>query len=298
MERVQDRLHDTIRVSQHVVVPEAQDEIAHGFQDRGSCPVLFGPLRVLPAIELHDHASICANKIDHVAIDRRLPAKLPTGEAAVAQTEPQHAFRVGLVATQASGYADLASHALAPSPQPSPRWGEGARRVRCLLHALLLTVRTQANPLAPPLPGGERSAREARRVRGQGLIESHLPPHPNPLPSGEREHAEFCACSCRPLLVRTQGAPLAPPLPGGERWAGEARRVRGEGPSEVPLPPPPTPPPGGGGERPGSPACPRGPLLVRTRGAPLAPPPPGGERWAREARGGGGQGPIESPLPP
>src|SRR5262245_24623716 len=130
MERVQDRLHDTIRVSQHVVVPEAQDEIAHGFQDRGSCPVLFGPLRVLPAIELHDHASICANKIDHVAIDRRLPTKLPTGEAAVAQTEPQHAFRVGLVAAQASGYADLASHALPPSPQPSPRWGEGARRVR------------------------------------------------------------------------------------------------------------------------------------------------------------------------
>src|SRR5262245_29855142 len=117
---------------------------------------------------------------------------------------------------------------LAPSPQPSPLRGEGARRVcRLLLQAPV--VRTQGAALAPPRPGGERPAREARRVRGQGLIESHLPPHPNPLPCGERERAESAACSCRPLLVRTQGAPLAPPLPGGERSAREARRVRGQG---------------------------------------------------------------------
>src|SRR5262247_2352531 len=37
-------------------------------------------------------------------------------------------------------------------------------------------------PLAPPLPGGERSAREACRVRGQGPIESHSPPSPHPSP--------------------------------------------------------------------------------------------------------------------
>src|SRR5262245_60437727 len=159
-------------------------------------------------------------------------------------------------------------------------------------------VRTQANPLAPPLPGGKRSAREARRVRGQGLIESHLPPHPNPLPCGERERAESAACSCRPLLVRTQGAPLAPPLPGGERSAREAGRVRGQGLIESHLPPHPNPLPCGERERAESAACSRRPLLVRTQGAPLAPPLPGGERSAREARRVRGQGPIESHLPP
>src|SRR5262245_45819065 len=51
------------------------------------------------------------------------------------------------------------------------------------------------DPLAPPLPGGERSDREAIRVRGQGPIESHLPPHPTPLPPGERERAQFAAAS-------------------------------------------------------------------------------------------------------
>src|SRR5262249_59455350 len=30
---------------------------------------------------------------------------------------------------------------------------------------------------------------------GQGPIESHSPPHPNPLPAGERECAEFVALS-------------------------------------------------------------------------------------------------------
>src|SRR5262245_3777788 len=31
------------------------------------------------------------------------------------------------------------------------------------------------------------------RVRGQGPFESHLPPHPTPLPKGEREQTEFAA---------------------------------------------------------------------------------------------------------
>src|SRR5262245_21758857 len=36
----------------------------------------------------------------------------------------------------------------------------------------------ESMPLAPPLPGGERSDREAIRVRGIGLIEIYSPPHP------------------------------------------------------------------------------------------------------------------------
>jgi hypothetical protein len=47
----------------------------------------------------------------------------------------------------------------------------------------------------PPLPAGERSDREAIRVRGFGLLDIPEPPHPNPLPYGERERAELVAGS-------------------------------------------------------------------------------------------------------
>jgi hypothetical protein len=39
-----------------------------------------------------------------------------------------------------------------------------------------------------PLPGGERV-----RVRGFEPIEGIRPPHPTPLPNGEREQTEFSA---------------------------------------------------------------------------------------------------------
>src|SRR5215475_1009723 len=51
-----------------------------------------------------------------------------------------------------------------------------------------------ARPLAPPRPSGERSARSCAPGEGaRAHIESHSPPHPNPLPAGERERAEFAA---------------------------------------------------------------------------------------------------------
>src|SRR3984893_17215479 len=50
-------------------------------------------------------------------------------------------------------------------------------------------------PLASPLPAGERSAHEVRRVRGIGTLDEAGPPHPNPLPTGERERTELAAAS-------------------------------------------------------------------------------------------------------
>src|SRR5262245_61790714 len=61
------------------------------------------------------------------------------------------------------------------------------------LHTNAAYMLREAKPLAPPRPVGERSARFARRVRGNRAIERSLPPHPNPLPNGERERAEFAA---------------------------------------------------------------------------------------------------------
>src|SRR5215813_7604981 len=194
----------------------------------------------------------------------------------------------------------------------------------------------QAAPLAPPLPGGERSARAARRVRGNRPAESHLPPHPNPLPSGERERAQSLASpvpiptSSRCVAPRhdAQSAPLALPLPGGERSARFARRVRGPGRcvNGRSLPPHPNPLPTQVGparlahdkcetraspvsrerERAQSLASPV-PIPTSSRcvaprhdaqAAPLAPPLPGGERSARAARRVRGNRPAESHLPP
>src|SRR5262249_10515639 len=99
------------------------------------------------------------------------------------------------------------------------RWGRTARRTASATRRKQRKRRNrQAGPLqlAPPLPSGERHrrpsaavleaknadakhrlSREAIRVRGRGPIENPAPPHPNPLPTGERERAEFSATSMR-----------------------------------------------------------------------------------------------------
>src|SRR5205085_2427928 len=60
---------------------------------------------------------------------------------------------------------------------------------------------TRRSTLSSPLPCGERSARGARRVRGHRSSEGAAPPHPNPLPTGEREPT---ACAAR----NSRGAPV------------------------------------------------------------------------------------------
>src|SRR5882672_9093338 len=58
--------------------------------------------------------------------------------------------------------------------------------VRSCAHNATPLIPTQAGTLH--LSHRERSTRGARRVRGYKLA-SHEPPHPNPLPNGERETA-------------------------------------------------------------------------------------------------------------
>src|SRR5262245_43641477 len=57
-----------------------------------------------------------------------------------------------------------------------------------------------------PADDGERSDREAIRVRGNKLIESHHPPHPSPLPAGER--------SCLIKQLKTMAKPIHSDKPG------------------------------------------------------------------------------------
>gem|GEM_PF-5238328 len=68
--------------------------------------------------------------------------------------------------------------------------------------------------------GRSLSHRERGGVRGFGLSFPHHPPHPNPLPSGEREPAEFAAV--RGFSLSVPGNPLTPTLsPNGERERAE-----------------------------------------------------------------------------
>ena len=63
--------------------------------------------------------------------------------------------------------------------------------------------------------GAQRS--EGIRVRGEPPIESHLPPHPNPLPDGERECAEFSISSVlNPQSIGSKSA--------ASRWEPAPRR--------------------------------------------------------------------------
>src|SRR5262245_8402507 len=96
--------------------------------------------------------------------------------------------------------------------------------------------------------GGGGASCSRMSLRSCGLlatIESHAPPHPDPLPNGERERAEFAASWCLNRTRRddlNEAEPLAPPLPGGERSARLARRVRGSRAIESHAPPHPEQP--------------------------------------------------------
>ena len=86
--------------------------------------------------------------------------------------------------------------------------------------------KTGVNALASPLPLGEVGEQQSCET-GEGLrsIESVEPPHPNPLPQGERERTVLAA------TYRLRGEPSPhiaeppDPQPGGERLQGAAARV-------------------------------------------------------------------------
>jgi hypothetical protein len=129
--RAQNVFEHTIGITEHVVIPIAQNEIAHSLQNIRSIRVHCSALIMLPAIELHDELRLCAAKVDNKSLDRYLPLELPAGKSSIAQTKPEHTLGIGLI--------------------------------------------------LPQLP------------RESCISLLHRPPHPNPLPDGERESAESVA---------------------------------------------------------------------------------------------------------
>jgi hypothetical protein len=107
---VENGLHDTIGVRQHVVVPEAKHQVTQPFQDQCSFGILLDALRMLATIKFDDEPCIGTNEVDDEPINGCLSSEFPAFETTITQTKPQHAFGVGLTATKSSRCTDIPSH--------------------------------------------------------------------------------------------------------------------------------------------------------------------------------------------
>lgn len=121
---------DAVDISQHVVIPEAHDDIAARRQVRGTLLVSLISRRVLPSVELDNEPRRLTTKIDDVIPDRRLPTEFQSVQTPVTQTKPQDSFCVGLLTPQTSCCINTPRHnpspALASLGHPLPL-GEGRR---------------------------------------------------------------------------------------------------------------------------------------------------------------------------
>ncbi|SDF81716.1 hypothetical protein SAMN05216241_102446 [Limimonas halophila] len=83
---VADGSDNSIRIAQHVVVPEPHDGKAAVLQIPCPSGVLFVSQRVLAAIDFHDQPMGHAYEIDHIGADRVLTAKLYAHDPAPTQS--------------------------------------------------------------------------------------------------------------------------------------------------------------------------------------------------------------------
>jgi hypothetical protein len=103
IDRAQDHLQHAIRVSHHVVIPESQNEVTHGFEHVRSVCVAFSILIMLSAIDFHDELPVGTEEVDDKSVDRYLSLEFPSPKPAITQAKPQHALGISLFATQAPG---------------------------------------------------------------------------------------------------------------------------------------------------------------------------------------------------
>jgi hypothetical protein len=75
-----------IDVSDHVVIPEAQDAIALAFEKSGTLRIGGGHFGMLPAINLDDESSVVTGKVHDVGPQPNLPSEM---RARNGQTMPQ-----------------------------------------------------------------------------------------------------------------------------------------------------------------------------------------------------------------
>jgi len=142
---------DAFGVGQHLVVPEAEDAVALGYEEVGPGGRVEG---VLAAIELDDQMKFETDEVDDIRSDAMLATELGAIELSRAQMAPKRLLCLGGVAPELSRSVGQHSETLHYSPAPSipltlpPLRGgplplpQGERE-------------TKASPIAP-LPLGER----------------------------------------------------------------------------------------------------------------------------------------------
>jgi hypothetical protein len=84
IEGAQNLFQHAINISDYVVVPKSQDEITHGFQNRGSICITRALPLVLAAIKLKDEFGLPTKEIHDKAFNRDLSLELPTSKPAIA----------------------------------------------------------------------------------------------------------------------------------------------------------------------------------------------------------------------
>jgi hypothetical protein len=91
---------NAINISQHLVVPKPENEVAAIFEILSPARVLLSLSDVLTTIELNDQLDARTAEIDDKTIECHLPPKFQTNKAITAQPEPQVSFSVGLLLAQ------------------------------------------------------------------------------------------------------------------------------------------------------------------------------------------------------
>ena len=71
-----DAIQHTFEISQHLVVPEAEDAVALQTEERFASSIGFTSRRVMSTIELDDHPQLGAAEVDDVWSEWMLPAEL------------------------------------------------------------------------------------------------------------------------------------------------------------------------------------------------------------------------------
>jgi hypothetical protein len=93
-----DRLQHTVDIAHHIVVPDAQNQIAVVFDIGRPLRVFKAALVMLPAIQFNDEMGELTAEIDNIGPDRHLSPKFHSVKTPVAQPKPQGPLGVGLIA--------------------------------------------------------------------------------------------------------------------------------------------------------------------------------------------------------
>jgi hypothetical protein len=119
-------------VGEDVVVPEADDAIAAGFEPGGADVVSRFRSGVLAAVDLDDQLRLRTEEIDDLAADRLLAAEAPAMELLAAQTRPEAELGVGGGLPEAAGAVGGHRARVSgigaggyPPPLPPPQGGRG-----------------------------------------------------------------------------------------------------------------------------------------------------------------------------